>query len=206
MAERVGKLVKQRTPADTELAVYLAIPADDKESLKAAGKIAGHVALVTRPASTTAVKGWNLAAAAALRDGADWLVLGADDIVWHTGWLKAALKTADETKAQVIGLNDGHTNLDHYGAHYMVSASFVKERLGGVFIPIGYKSWWFDREVCERAAALGLYAPCPDAVAEHLHPDWKTAEMDDTYRLGYAHHKADQRIYENRKESGWPTK
>jgi hypothetical protein len=207
MKERVTELVNQDMPKGVTGRVYLAIPKDDKATLKAAEKLEGDdnpVNLVERNPGTTAVQGWNAAFVAAHEDGADWFVLGADDIKWHPGWLENALALAERGGAQVIGLHDGHTNLNHYGAHYMVSREFAERHLGGVFIPPMYGSWWFDREVCEKAAGLGLYAACWEAVAEHLHPDWSTAPMDATYEKGYALHGIDGTIYTARKADGFP--
>lgn len=221
MTKRVADLVSQPLPDGVDVTFYLAVPEDDKQTLKAAEKLSSAapdlqehgsalvrvytpVKVVQRPSGSTAVEGWNMAADAAMSDGADWLVLGADDIVWGPGWLAAALAAAEPGKAQVVGLNDGHTNLHHYGAHYMVTADFVNKHQGGYFIPPHYKSWWFDRETCEKADHLGLYVASWDAMAEHLHPEWKTAEMDDTYKMGYALHDADQKLYNKRKDAGWP--
>jgi hypothetical protein len=202
MAERVGDLLKQKTPKGVKLAVYLAVESSDKETLAAAKKLPG-VKLVKRHPGTTAVQGWNLAYKAAFADGADWFVLGADDIVWHDGWLGAALKTAKETGAQVVALNDGHTDLAQYGAHYMMTRQFSLEHLGGAFVPPRYKSWWFDRDICDLARSVGTYAPCEAAMAEHLHPEWKTADMDATYQDGYQHHGADHELYKWRSSVSW---
>jgi hypothetical protein len=163
--------------------------------------------LVARPPNTTAVQGWNLAFVAAFEAGADWFIAGADDIVWRSGWLGEALKVARKEDAQVIGLNDGddtRTDMEHYAAHTMVSREFAIQHLGGVIVPPAYKSWWFDREICEKAAALGLYAPAYKAYAEHHHPDWQLAEVDATYRMARPLHSQDKRLYEQRKAAGWP--
>lgn len=206
MAARVSDLLMQRLPKGVSLTVYLAVPGDDKETLDKSDAIFEHFRhkLVERKPNTTAVDGWNAAFVKAYHDGAEWFVLGADDIKWHPGWLEAALSLADKSGAQVIGLHDGHTNLNHYGAHYMVHREFVEKELGGAFIPPGYGSWWFDREVCEKAAGLGLYAPCWDALAEHTHPDWNSAPMDDTYKMALPLHDTDRQLYEARKADGYP--
>lgn len=206
MKERVSALLKQDVPAGVTLAIYLSIEETDKATLDAAKKLTpkGRVHIVGREPDTTAVEGWNAAYAAAMADGATWFVLGADDVIWHEGWLAEALRVAEETCAAVIGLNDGHTRLDHYGAHYMVRREFTVRELGGYMAPPMYQSWWFDREVCEKAIALGLYAAAPGAMAEHTHPDWGTAEMDDTYRAAWHLHDQDRLTYKLRKLDGFP--
>lgn len=204
MYARVLELLEQDYHLHDLPFVYLAIPEDDQETLAVAEELPPLRVIVKRPAGTTAVEGWNLAFAAAYAEFVDWFVLGADDIVWHEGWLAAALECARKNKAQVVGLNDGHTNLQQYGAHYMVHRDFITHHLGGAFIPPHYKSWWFDREICEKAHSLGLYAPCYEAMAQHLHPEWGDAAMDDTYQLGYPLHDADRDLYQARKAAGWP--
>lgn len=207
MHERVSDLLSHDRPKGVTLLVWLAVPEDDDKTQEAADTLFARspgLKLTTRPPDTTAVQGWNQAFVHAYQDGADWFVLGADDIKWHPGWLEAALSLAEKSGAQVIGLHDGHTNLNHYGAHYMVHREFVEKELGWVFIPPMYSSWWFDREVCEKAAGLGLYAPCWEALAEHTHPDWSTAAMDATYEKGYALHEIDRTIYEARKADDFP--
>lgn len=204
MTERVTALLDQELPRGVDLVVVLAVCEDDLDTALAAETLAkdDRVAVTVRPAGTNAVQGWNQAFG--LVAFADWFVLGADDIVWHPGWLAAALGCAEKTAAQVVGLNDGHTNLKQYGAHYMVHRTFIDQHLGGAFIPPMYQSWWFDREICEKAHGLGLYVPCYEAMAQHLHPEWKDAPMDATYELGYPLHDADRDLYQARKKAGWP--
>lgn len=203
MTERVTALLDGALPDEIELVVVLAVCEDDHETIEETYNLVRdtRVTFTTRPANSTAVYGWNLAHD--IMRSADWFVLGADDIIWHEGWLESALYCASKNKAQVIGLNDGHTNLQHYGAHYMVHRDFIRNQLDGFFIPPEYKSWWFDREICERANQLGLYAPCHEAMAEHLHPEWNTAQMDATYEAGYELHDADRELYQTRKAAGW---
>jgi len=162
-----------------------------------------HVWQAPRGENTTAVEGWN-AAHAALRGQAEWVVLGADDIRWHDGWLREGLAVARLTGATVIGFNDGHTNLRDYAPHYMVSRWFIDTHLGGCLVPPAYQSWWFDREVCQKAAALGLYAPAWNTWLEHRHPEWKTAQMDDTYTEAWPLHDEDMRLYLARAAAGFP--
>jgi hypothetical protein len=130
-------------------------------------------------------------------------VLGADDLVFRQGWLVEALRVAEDG-AQVIGLNDGHTDVRHYGSHFMAAVEFFRQHRGGVFIPPEYRSWWFDREICEHAQALCIYGPAPLARVEHRHPSWGTAKMDRTYEEAWSHHEYDRLIYERRQALGWP--
>lgn len=202
MTKNVIGLLEQKMPKGVELRVYLSVMGTDRPTAFAANKLAKKyksIIICGRDPDTTAVEGWNLAYEAAVADKAEWLVLGADDVVWEPGWLEEALKVANETGAHVIGLNDGHTDLEQYGAHYMATKEFTDKYIGGHMAPPEYKSWWFDREICEIARALNTYAPTYGAMARHLHPEWQTAEMDETYEAGYKHHLADYVIYTNRK-------
>lgn len=204
MEERIGALVMQAGVEGVTLDVLLSVPSDDKETIEAAvrvGKLhmpaSTKVRLVLRKPGTTAVEGWN----SAYRymescGGADWYMLGADDLVWHEGWVAGALRVAALTGAQVIGLNDGKTDLAEFAAHYMARAKFCAGELGGHMALPQYRAWWFDREVTQRAMRMGVYAPARDILIEHRHPMWQTAEEDDTYRRGMPHRDADREIYE----------
>lgn len=203
---RAGDLLAQAEPAGVRLFLALAVIVTDQASVLAAANLIdahpGRVAMFAREQNTTAVEGWN--SAYQLAHGADWFVLGADDVAWRVGWLQAALAVAAETGAQVVGLNDGnHTDLAQYAPHYMASQWFCRQVLGDCLAPEGYRSWWFDREICARAQALDLYAPAWDAWAEHRHPDWYQAAMDETYELGRRFHDADRALYESRMGRGF---
>lgn len=212
LTERVSALLWQVLPAGVTLYITLAVCEDDEPTLAAAETLrrTSHYAqmrveVVTRPGDSTAVQGWNMAYQARRGNGgADWYILGADDVVWMPGWLGVALEQA-RPGVEVIGLDDGgHTNLRAYAPHYMARAEFVEDVLGGLFVPPEYYSWWFDREVCEVARARNTYAPAPGAVARHLHPDWQTARMDRTYRDAWPLHDVDKETYRLRRQQGYP--
>lgn len=207
LEERVGALLRQEPPRDVYVAVVLSIPADDAESLQVAERLQMGVThrraelhLVERDAGTNAVQGWLAAFEYAAYNGADWFVLGADDLVWGDSWLYHALQTASATTARVIGLNDGHTNQADYSSHYMMSRVYAE--MHG-FIPEVYQSWWFDREVCQAARLRGQYAASPRALVEHKHPDWQTAPMDATYARAWPLHDVDKAVYERRRLNGY---
>lgn len=196
---RVSDLATQTRPADVTLAVVLAVSADDRATLTAGDILTDEfdeVALVVRAPGSTAVDGWMAAYRFAHSWGADWFVLGADDILWRPGWLAEALRVSAENRADVVGLNDGHTNLDDYAPHYMASRWFCEEHLGGRIIPEGYRCWWFDRHVCQMARMVGAYAPAWKAIAEHRHPDWKTAAVDQTYAEAFGDRELDKEVYQ----------
>lgn len=194
-------LLDDNEPAQLLLSVSV-VHATDVHSWKMAmgldNRFPGRVIISERNQVGAAVDGWLQAYKA--MPGADWYVLGADDIEWHPGWLLEALDIAQLTNAQVIGLNDLQTNLDDYAPHYMMSGEYAATY---GFIPGGYRSWWFDREVCQAAQARGKYAPAWRAIAEHMHPDWQKAEIDETYRSGMAYRDEDRALYQARRAGGF---
>lgn len=202
LKKRVNDLLMQPIPAEVDLIVSLAVIRDDLETLTAVKDLISQwyetdvtVLLTYREPGSTAVEGWNVAYTA-VADIADWFVLGADDIVWASDWLQTAVEMmAIAPWAQVIGLYDGHTDLNQYAPHYMASAAFCRDVLGGHLVPPMYQSWWFDREVCEVARAMSVYLPGWPIIVEHTHPDWKTAAMDPTYEAAWPLHDADRATY-----------
>lgn len=203
LAERVGALLDQPEPPGVTLAVVVSVQEGDEPSRAAMRPLMArnsHLLMGWRPDGTTAVDGWLHAYELARPLLPTWWVLGADDIVWRPGWLEEALRVAEATRAQVVGLNDLHTDLNHYAPHYMMHHAYA---IAHGFIPPGYQSWWFDRHVCEMAAALGLYAPAWKAIAEHMHPDWHTAPNDATYDAGRVYRDADKQIYLQAKANGF---
>lgn len=203
--KNVTNLLMQIPPDNVNLFVLLAVIFNDEPTVNVARDLAvawqetsTDVGIVYREPGTNVVQALNQGYAA-LKGTADWYVLGSDDQQYRSGWLAAALQVAHDTGAQVVGLNDLHTNIAQYAPHYMMHADFIEGELGGVMVPPEYKTWWFDREICERAQRAGLYAPAWGAIAEHCHPDWQTAELDDTYRLAMPDREADRRLYEERR-------
>lgn len=199
LKRNVQTLLDCDVPNGVELCVVVAMCRGDNQTIDVLWEMKDRYSdlfAITREDGTTAVQGWNMARMAAR--WADWFVLGADDIVFHTAWLKEAMLVIAQTGARVIGLNDGHTDLNDYAPHYMVHRDFLEQHQDGYMVPKEYKSWWFDREICQRARDLGVYAPAWLAIAEHQHPDWNTAEMDATYTEAWALHDVDRETYRQR--------
>ena len=212
LERNVMALVNQPLPPGVELLIVaLCIEVTDTKALNVARKLqrlypfeAVLISIVYREEKTTCVQAFNQGYDE-LRGAADWYVLGSDDQIYSDGWLCEALKVAEETKADVIGFNDAHTNIENYAPHFMMSDGFVEFVLDGYMVPPEYKTWWFDREICERAQALGAYAPAWKANVEHRHPDWGTAELDDTYKEMIPARDDDRRLYLQRREANYGT-
>jgi glycosyltransferase involved in cell wall biosynthesis len=207
MERNVRTLMAQPLPHGVELLIIaLCLEVTDTKSIAIARKLqllypdeGVVVSIVYREENTTCVQGFNQGYDE-LRGAADWYVLGSDDQIYADGWLKAALITAQENDAHVIGLNDGHTNLENYAPHFMMSDWFIESEMSGYMVPPEYKTWWFDREICERAIMRGIYAPAWGANVEHCHPDWGTAVLDDTYNAMIPERDSDKALYLQRKE------
>ena len=212
LERNVTALIEQPLPRGVELLIIaIAVEVTDAKTLSVARKLqrlypfeAVAISLIYREENTTCVQAFNQGYDE-LRGVADWYVLGSDDQIYADGWLQEALNVAETTGADVIGLNDGHTNIDNYAPHYMMRDAFIELVLDGYMVPPEYKTWWFDREICERARALGTYAPAHKATVEHCHPDWGTAIADSTYAEAMPNRDADKALYLRRREANYGT-
>lgn len=150
-----------------------------------------------------AVRSWNRGAAAT---DAPYLVLGADDLWPHPGWLTEALAEMDRLGGMgLVGFNDLHRHGDVLATHWLTSRRFCDEVLGGVLAIPAYYHYYFDPEINERAKAAGRYRWAARAVMEHRHPLAHKAAMDDLYRLTHdTHYAADKATYERRRAAGYP--
>ena len=197
--KNAGDLLAQELQPGDSLTLVCSVPVDDMATQRVMLRLhdepmaeGADLFWLTRKPNQSAVVGWLQAYEHAVRHNADWFVLGADDIEWDARWLFEAKNTINEFEADVIGLNDGQTDLNKYAPHYMMSRKYASWY---GFIPDGYQAWWFDREVCEVAQSLGLYAPAWKAKAKHNHPDWNLAEVDGTYEWAQELRDVDKRLY-----------
>lgn len=134
-----------------------------------------------------------------------WMLLGADDLVFHRDWLNNALGCHGRSGACVIGTNDlGNYRVVNawHSTHPMLSRAYVE--CGTIDDPTrvlheGYHHNYCDDEFVQTAMFRETYAHAVDAVIEHLHPDWGKGEWDDTYRLGKARMLDDKGHYESRR-------
>lgn len=121
---------------------------------------------------------------------AQFVCLSGDDAVWHPGWNTAALK-AFKPGVHVVGTRD-LTPSSADGTHStqpIARRSYLVESGGawdepGVTYHEGYHHNFCETELCALAQHRGVWAFEPASVIEHRHPDWGTAEEDDTYKKG----------------------
>lgn len=142
------------------------------------------------------------------RTDSPWVFVVGDDVFFHHGWLDQAMHTARETGKSVIGTNDmGNPTVaeGRHATHFFLRREYVLHSGGGwdgpgVVAHEGYRHWYVDNEIIAAAKERGEWAPCLDALVEHMHPYWDRARMDDVYRIGEAHSDRDRELYEQRAE------
>lgn len=129
-----------------------------------------------------------------------WVVIGQDDFRWHEGWLDAALKVRDETKAKVIGLNDGVDIRPGHSVAWLVdrSTSLCQSFPNVVFFP-HYKKNFSDDELNEYAKSRGIWAHADKALVEHLHPSLGKSKDDETYQHLEPYFQQDFDLYNSRR-------
>lgn len=131
------------------------------------------------------------------------IFLGADDLDFKPGWLGAALAKL-EPGIGVVGTNDlGNERVKRgeHATHSLVTREYAE--LGtidepGKLLHEGYHHWKVDDELVATAKHRGAWAFAKDSRVEHLHPYWKKAPMDDTYRKGEEQHRLDARRFRKR--------
>ena len=137
---------------------------------------------------------------------AEWLLLVGDDVKFHPGWLAAALAKADETGAQVVGVNGLGTERERAGqfaTHQLVRRAYVDE-VGaswdgpGVVAHEGYGHMFVDDEIVTAAMRRGVWAMAVDSIVEHVHHYFGKAPVDDTYLLGESSFAADRALFRTR--------
>jgi hypothetical protein len=137
---------------------------------------------------------------------ADWYLTGADDLRFHPGWLRAAIDRHAKTGALVIGTNDLHNPSvvrGMYATHLLVHRDYMARGTWdepGKILHEGYHHNCVDTELVETAKVRGTYAFARESHIEHLHPIFKGAPDDSTYRLGRAHHAEDKALLRERRK------
>lgn len=130
---------------------------------------------------------------------------GADDLDFKPGWLEKCLeKMVDPIK--VIGTNDLHnrkTKRGEHATHYLVDRDYIQKHSGvfdkeNLVLPEDYIHNWTDREFITLAKLRGVFAPCVEAVVEHLH--WATGKSpkDETYAKQDGSWDFDAELYKKR--------
>lgn len=162
-----------------------------------------NVKLVHFPSRINALRAWNQAAAQEATG--QFLVLGADDVIWHEGWLDAALAALPKINWRgVVAFNDGSPNAGKNCTHYMISRTYAVNEMGGVMIPTDYVHYFADNEVGERAIRDKAFVYAPGALVEHHHPAWDKAPRDEQYDTTEAYYEDDLERFKERRAAGFP--
>lgn len=136
--------------------------------------------------------------------GFEWMLLGADDVRFHPGWIEAALTAHAETGACVIGTNDlGNPTVKRglHSCHPLVHRDYLG--CGTIdedakVVTEAYHHNFVDAELVATAKAWNTWAFAVDAVVEHLHWAWRKGEDDEVYALGRARYREDERLFRER--------
>lgn len=127
------------------------------------------------------------------------LLIGADDIRPHPGWLEnAKAKLSDQVG--FVSLND-LGNLDVMAGRYATFALIARWYAELEPYDESFHHNGCDVDASLRAKARGAFAYAEDAVMEHLHPNYGKAALDETYRRGgfdEAKNRADQELLAKR--------
>jgi hypothetical protein len=135
----------------------------------------------------------------------DPVVLAADDLEWHLGWLENGLERLSQLPGGwgLVGFNDGHWG-EELATHYLVSRRFIVEVLGGVIAWECYRHSFNDVEITERAKRAGRYAWCEDARVHHSHWLFGGRPQDATDARNLTDYSASQAVYMQRAAAGFP--
>lgn len=133
-----------------------------------------------------------------------WLLLGADDLAFRTGWV-GAVSDLLSSYGGVIGTNDlgnASTIRGTSSTHPLVRRAYAEifgtaDELGKITHE-GYDHNFPDSELIETAKARGLYVHRRDCVIEHLHPLWGKGQADPIYQRGQMNWHADQALFVSR--------
>lgn len=138
----------------------------------------------------------------------EFVLLGADDLIFHHGWAERALACHMETKACVVGTNDGGANRStatgEHSTHTLVHRDYggcgvIDEPDVWQLLCEKYDHSFSDTEFVATAKARETWAHAPDCIVEHVHPMTKRVETDSTYLKGQAHFAEDRALFQSRR-------
>lgn len=128
------------------------------------------------------------------------IFFGSDDVIFHPGWLRAALKVMS-MGPEVVVVNDLR---NPNGTQALVKTDYLERAVfdapGEAFHP-GYRHNFADTEQFYTAARRGVYARALQSYVEHLHPiftDARHVAWDQTYEDAATHFEEDRARFEHR--------
>lgn len=195
-------LIAERFAAvTTGYRIIFVMRADDRASRRALDQLRTERPEVD---GVLAAGGYPAAVNAGVRASREPLILvGADDIKPHPGWLETA-KTYMSEEIGFVSLNDlgNHDVMAGKYATLPLVARWYADSEGDLYHE-AFQHTGCDLDASLRAQQRGAYAYAADAVMEHLHPVWGKGEVDPTYRRGGmndAKRRADDALVDAR----WP--
>ena len=178
---------------------------DDKE--KQAVLDAGAVPLIYSGTFPEKVNfAWNYIQQHAGGGSADWLMPIGDDVIFHEGWLEAALVAADKYGWDVVGTNDllnPAVLSGHHATHPLIRTSYIADRGAswdgpGTVCSEQLLHCFVDTEWSTVAVERGVFGVALDSVVEHIHPFNGKAPDDEGYRKAYESFNQDAATYARR--------
>jgi hypothetical protein len=139
-------------------------------------------------------------------DPFDYVLLGADDLVFHPGWAEQAVAEQLRSGACVVGTNDlGNRSVmrglhaTHPLVHTGYTCGLVDNPDPDMLLNTAYDHSYVDNEFVGTAKLRGTFQPCVESVVEHLHPFWGKSKRDGTYDKGARRMHEDQRLWMQRR-------
>lgn len=139
-----------------------------------------------------------------------WMLLGADDLRFHAGWVDSVRRLLSVHEG-VIGTNDlgnPSTMRGVSSTHPLVRRKYaqvcgtIDER--NKVLHEGYDHNFADSELVNTAKRRGLYVHCFGCRVEHLHPAWGKGEWDAVYARGQQTYHQDGELFSARgRLYGW---
>lgn len=135
-----------------------------------------------------------------------WVLQAGDDLRFHRGWDREALRIGERPAAHVIGTNDLGNPLVRSGAHSthsLIRRAYIEERgtidEPGKALHEGYWHCWVDNELVETAKSRNAYFAARRSRVEHLHHIWRKGTDDETYRRGQRQYNQDAALFKSRR-------
>jgi glycosyltransferase involved in cell wall biosynthesis len=159
------------------------------------------VRLEIMPGGSGPVAAWNHALKVST---GEWLVLGADDLVFNPGWYEEMARGFEQGGFVALTYYPNNTIIHDWATHFGMTREYIKKWNGGCMLTPHYHHQWIDPEASARAQYAGEYVEGVQII-EHKHPAYGTAEIDDTYRQGcYKWGTPDGEVFRRRQRQGFP--
>jgi hypothetical protein len=136
----------------------------------------------------------------------EWVLQGADDLVFRVGWLEAALDAHTATGARVVGTNDlGNPRVlrGQHATHSLVRRDYILDRgtwdEPGSLLHEGYAHNFCDDEMILTARQRREFVFAHHAHVEHMHPNWRKGAPDRTYEIGMERFRQDRVLFNQRR-------